>query len=125
MDLERGISFAGSFSFCVTMTIEILKILTHWGQGPMETSEHIVNTLKALVRFTQPFPTRYILGTFEMLLCYLPNMLSLITFKMVVQMFPKYFQHMPSGYMLRTSDHFGYILITLAHFGHMLETFVE
>ena len=34
----------------------------------METSEYIVNTLKALVQFTQPIPTRYILGTFEMIL---------------------------------------------------------
>ena len=73
------------------------------GKGPMETSEYIVNTLKALVQFTQPFLTRYILGTFRMLLCYLPNM------------FPKYFHHMPSGHMLRTLSHFGYILITLAH----------
>jgi len=29
----------------------------------METSEYIVNTLKTLVQFTQPFTTRYILGT--------------------------------------------------------------
>jgi len=42
----------------------------------METSEYIVNTLKALVQFTQPFPTRYILGIFEMLLCHLSNMCS-------------------------------------------------
>ena len=39
---------------------------THWGRGPMETSDYIVNTLKTLVQFTQPFTTRYILGTFEM-----------------------------------------------------------
>jgi len=57
----------------------------------METSEYIVNTLKTLVQFTQPFTTRYILGTFQMLLCHLPNMLSLITFKMVVQNVPKIF----------------------------------
>jgi len=38
----------------------------HWGRGPMETSDYIVNTLKTLVQFTQPFTTRYILGTFEM-----------------------------------------------------------
>ena len=30
----------------------------HWRQGPMETSEYIVNTLKTLVQFTQPFTTR-------------------------------------------------------------------
>jgi len=42
----------------------------------METSDYIVNTLKTLVQFTQPFTTRYILGTFEMLLCHLSNMCS-------------------------------------------------
>jgi len=63
----------------------------HWGRGPMETSEYIVNTLKTLVQFTQPFTTRYILGTFKMLLCHLPNMLPLITFKMVAQNVPKIF----------------------------------
>jgi len=57
----------------------------------METSEYIVNTLKTLVQFTQPFTTRYILGTFQMLLCYLSNMLPLITFKMVAQNVPKIF----------------------------------
>jgi len=57
----------------------------------METSEYIVNTLKALVQFTQPFPTRYILGTFQMSLCHLLKTLSLITFKMVVQNIPKIF----------------------------------
>ena len=40
--------------------------LPHWGRGPMETSDYIVNTLKTLVQFTQPFTTRYILGTFQM-----------------------------------------------------------
>ena len=47
---------------------------SHWGQGPMETSDYIVNTLKTLVQFTQPFTTRYILGTFQMLPCHLSNM---------------------------------------------------
>jgi len=80
----------------------------------MESSNYIVDTLKTLIQFTQSFPTRYILGTFEMLLYHLSNMLSLITFKMVVQMFPKYFQHMSSGHMLRTLARFGYIVMCLA-----------
>jgi len=42
----------------------------------METSDYIVNTLKTLVQFTQPFTTRYILGTFQMLPCHLSNMCS-------------------------------------------------
>jgi len=58
----------------------------------METSEYIVNTLKTLVQFTQPFTTRYILGTFEMLLCYLSNMclqnnISNVS-RIIPQMFP-------------------------------------
>jgi len=57
----------------------------------METSCCIVDTLNALIQFTQPFPTRYILGTFQMLLCHLPNMLSPIIFKMVVKNVPKIF----------------------------------
>jgi len=47
---------------------------THWGRGPMETSDYIVNTLKTLVQFTQPFTTRYILETFQMLPYHLSNM---------------------------------------------------
>ena len=58
----------------------------------METSEYIVNTLKSLVQFTQPFTTRYILGTFQMLLCYLSNMclqnnISNVS-RIIPQMFP-------------------------------------
>ena len=65
---------------------------SHWGRGPMETSEYIVNTLKTLVQFTQPFTTRYILGTFQMLLCYLSNMclqnnISNVS-RIIPQMFP-------------------------------------
>jgi len=68
------------------------EIRDHWGRGPMETSEYIVNTLKTLVQFTQPFTTRYILGTFEMLLCYLSNMclqnnISNVS-RIIPQMFP-------------------------------------
>jgi len=72
-------------------TEEFRQRYFHWGRGPMETSEYIVNTLKTLVQFTWPFTTRYILGTFQMLLCHLPNMLPLITFKMVAQNVPKIF----------------------------------
>jgi len=52
----------------------MLLATRHWGQGPMETSDYIVNTLKTLVQFTQPFTTRYILETFQMLPCHLSNM---------------------------------------------------
>jgi len=37
-------------------------------------SDYIVNTLKTLVQFTQPFTTRYILETFQMLPCHSSNM---------------------------------------------------
>jgi len=69
---------------------------SHWGQGPMETSDYIVNTLKTLVQFTQPFTTRYILETFQMLPCHLSNMclqnnISNVS-RILPQMFPTYTQ---------------------------------
>jgi len=62
----------------------------------MEISDYIVGTLKTLVQFTQPFTAGYILGTFEMLLCHLPNMCSQNNIsnvsRIISQNFPKYTQ---------------------------------
>jgi len=57
----------------------------------METSKYIVNTLKSLVQFTQPFTTRYILGTFEMLLFHLPNIYSQDNISNISRVVPEMF----------------------------------
>jgi len=78
----------------------------------METSEYIVNKLKTLVQFTQPFTTRYILGTFQMLLCHLPNMCSQDNISNISRVVPEMFLMCPNSCMVITMKNFGIMLNT-------------